>query len=81
MEGYVITAALQHFGIASMESEDTPNIATTLKDYPSTRQAIFQSEMIKILRGLVNLPIKPNENSTQVHIDKQRMEYLIIHRN
>lgn len=59
VEGYVVAAALQYFGMCNIE--ETPGVVLTLKACSNIqRQAAFQSGMVNILKDLVNLPIRPD---------------------
>ena len=63
MEGYVVAATLQYFGMRSIDSENPLDIVTTLQNCTNVkeRQTKFQTEMVKVLEQTWNLPVRPKK--------------------
>ena len=67
VEGYVVAAALQHFGMRCIDAEDPLAIVTTLEKCTNIeeRQSKFQEEMVNVVKQLWNLPIRPEKNPSR----------------
>ena len=63
MEGYIVAATLQHFGMSCIDTEDPPDIVTTLQRCTNIeeRQSKFQAQMVNVVKHLWNLPIRPDK--------------------
>ena len=64
MEGHILAAALNHFG---MKSQDATLPAILVEDFKSTQgKSIFHKGMEDMLKGLIILPIRPSEKTTEL---------------
>ena len=76
VEGYIVAATLQHFGMRCIETEDPLAIVTTLQKCTNVeeRQSKFQEEISNVIKQLWNLPIRPEKNPP--HKDNGILNYL-----
>ena len=73
MEGYIVAATLQHFGMSCIDTEDPLDIVTTLQRCTNIeeRQSKFQAEMVNVVKHLWNLPIRPDKKPSS-HKDESQ---------
>ena len=63
MEGHIIAATLKHFEMESQESDIPVPLAHSLRS--SNGKSVFHKRITDMLKGLINLPIRPGKKTAE----------------